>query len=153
MVRLLAVIVLLIPGIAAAYGIKMMRDSLFAIPIEFLNTSAFQFIFASGLLVIGVGFLWTLKTRTSHRSAGMTVTNILLGLIAFGFGGLVFYDWIRKVPTTFLTNMTFQFIFGFVLMVLGVGFFGGFLLRRDQRKGRVQDRFQLPSEAHEKKDN
>ncbi|MFD0943625.1 DUF2627 domain-containing protein [Savagea faecisuis] len=87
MARLLAVIVLLIPGIAAAYGIKMMRDSLFGIPVAFM------------------------------------------------------------------TNMTFQFIFGFVLMVLGVGFFGGFLLRRDQRKGRVQERFQLPPEAEQKKDD
>ena len=77
--RLAALIVLLIPGFAAAYGIKLMRDSIFSIPVA----------------------------------------------------------WIP--------NMTIQFIIGFVLMTLGIGFFGGFLLRRDQRKGRVQDKFQRPN--------
>ncbi|MUV07311.1 DUF2627 family protein [Planococcaceae bacterium Storch 2/2-2] len=76
--RLAALIVLLIPGFAAAYGIKLMRDSIFSIPVA----------------------------------------------------------WIP--------NMTLQFILGFVLMTLGIGFFGGFLLRRDQRKGRVQEKFQRP---------
>lgn len=75
MVRLLAFVVLLIPGIAAAGGIKLMRDSLF------------------GVLFSPFPFVWL------------------------------------------------QFIVGFLLFAIGIGFFAGFLLRRDRRKGRVQEKF------------
>lgn len=75
MVRILAFVVLLIPGIAAAGGIKLMRDSLF------------------GVLFSPFPFVWL------------------------------------------------QFIVGFLLFAGGIGFFAGFLLRRDRRKGRVQEKF------------
>ncbi len=75
MARLAAFIVLLIPGFAAAGGIKLMRDSLF------------------GVLFNPFPFIWL------------------------------------------------QFIIGFLLFALGLGFFAGFLLRRDRRKGRVQTKF------------
>lgn len=69
MARLLAFLVLLIPGIIAGYGIKLMRDTFYGIgPIEI--------------------------------------------------------SWL-------------QFIIGFVLMVLGVGFIAGFILYRDRKKGKI----------------
>lgn len=34
-----------------------------------------------------------------------------------------------------------QFIVGLLMFGAGLAFFAGFLLRRDRRKGRVQDRF------------
>lgn len=74
--RLLAFIVLLIPGILAAYGIKLMRDTLF------------------NKLLEPFPFLWL------------------------------------------------QFVFGILFVVLGIGFFAGFLLNRDRKRGRVQKRFQ-----------
>ncbi|HSI65994.1 MAG TPA: DUF2627 domain-containing protein [Planococcus sp. (in: firmicutes)] len=74
--RLLAFIVLLIPGILAAYGIKMMRDTLF------------------NHLLAPYPALWV------------------------------------------------QFTLGTLFVVLGIGFFAGFLLHRDRKKGKVQKRFQ-----------
>ena len=75
MARLIAFIVLLIPGIGAALGIKLMRDSLF------------------GHLFSPFPFIWM------------------------------------------------QFLGGFILFAAGLGFFAGFLLRRDRRKNRVSDKF------------
>ncbi len=74
--RLVAFIILLIPGIMAAYGIKLMRDTLF---------------------------------------------NKLL----------------EPYPALWL-----QFTLGTVFVVLGIGFFAGFLLNRDRKKGTVSKRFQ-----------
>lgn len=72
MARMAAFIVLLIPGLMAAGGIKLMRDSLY---------------------------------------------------------GIVFtYSWL-------------QFLIGFIMFALGLGFFAGFLLHRDRKKGRVQEKF------------
>lgn len=75
MARLAAFIVLLIPGIFAAGGIKFMRDALY-------------------------------------------------GIVFFPF----MQSWI-------------QFIAGLIMFILGIGFFAGFLLRRDRKNGRVQGRF------------
>ncbi len=75
MARLAAFIVLLIPGLFAAGGIKLMRDSIF------------------GVLFNPFPFIWL------------------------------------------------QFFVGFFFFVAGLGFFAGFLLRRDRRKGNVQERF------------
>lgn len=77
MARLAAFIVLLIPGLIAAGGIKLMRDSLFG---ELFNPFP--------------------------------------------------YIWL-------------QFLIGFLMFAAGLGFFAGFLLRRDRRAGRVQERFKL----------
>ncbi|MCM3611225.1 DUF2627 domain-containing protein [Planococcus sp. MERTA32b] len=74
--RLIAFIILLIPGIMAAYGIKLMRDSVF---------------------------------------------NKLL----------------EPFPVLWL-----QFSLGLIFTVLGIGFFAGFLLNRDRKKGTVSKRFQ-----------
>lgn len=75
MARLAAFIVLLIPGLFAAGGIKFMRDALY-------------------------------------------------GIVFFPF----MQSWI-------------QFIVGLLMFLLGLGFFAGFLLRRDRKNGRVQERF------------
>ena len=75
MARLAAFIVLLIPGLLAAGGIKFMRDSLY---------------------------------------------------------GIVFFPFIQS---------WIQFIVGLIMFTLGLGFFAGFLLHRDRKKGRVQERF------------
>ncbi|QHJ71442.1 MULTISPECIES: DUF2627 domain-containing protein [Planococcaceae] len=74
--RLIAFIILLIPGIMAAYGIKLMRDSVF---------------------------------------------NKLL----------------EPYPVLWL-----QFSLGLLFTILGIGFFAGFLLNRDRKKGTVSKRFQ-----------
>lgn len=34
-----------------------------------------------------------------------------------------------------------QFLVGLIMFILGLGFFAGFLLHRDRKKGRVQERF------------
>lgn len=72
MARMAAFVVLIIPGLAAALGIKLMRDSLF------------------GVLFNPFPYIWL------------------------------------------------QFVAGFILIVIGIGFFAGFFFRRDQRKGRIQ---------------
>ena len=75
MARLAAFIVLIIPGVIAAGGIKFMRDSLY---------------------------------------------------------GIVFFPF----PASWL-----QFIVGLLMFGAGLAFFAGFLLRRDRKNGRVQERF------------
>lgn len=74
--RLIAFIILLIPGIMAAYGIKLMRDSVF---------------------------------------------NKLL----------------EPYPVLWL-----QFSLGLLFTILSLGFFAGFLLNRDRKRGTVSKRFQ-----------
>ncbi|MFC4712024.1 DUF2627 domain-containing protein [Planococcus dechangensis] len=74
--RLIAFIILLIPGIMAAYGIKLMRDTLF---------------------------------------------NKLL----------------EPYPALWM-----QFTLGMFFTVISIGFFAGFLLNRDRKKGNVSERFQ-----------
>ncbi|MFC4324044.1 DUF2627 domain-containing protein [Litchfieldia salsa] len=76
MQRIIALIIMLIPGIIAALGIKMMRDMLF---------------------------------------------NILHA----------------PIPNLFL-----QFLIGFLFFVIGLGFIAGFVLHRDRKRNKVQQRFQ-----------
>lgn len=87
MARLAAFIVLLIPGLFAAGGIKLMRDAIFALPM---------FVADEG----------------ERASAAAPFLPFWL-----------------------------QFLIGLVMLVLGIGFFAGFLLHRDRKKGRVQKRF------------
>ncbi|WP_080845241.1 DUF2627 domain-containing protein [Cytobacillus gottheilii] len=57
MIRIIALIVLLIPGALAAYGIKLMRDMVFGIlqsPFPYLWM---QFIAGLILFVLGLGFV------------------------------------------------------------------------------------------------
>lgn len=56
MARLAALIVLLIPGILAAFGIKLMRDTFFGLQILPIGGLAFQFISGIIFTVLGLGF-------------------------------------------------------------------------------------------------
>ncbi|MDO6847146.1 DUF2627 domain-containing protein [Priestia megaterium] len=76
MVRIIALLILLIPGILAGYGIKLMRDMIF-------------------------------------------------GILQSPF------------PSLFL-----QFSVGFLLFLIGLGFVAGFILHRDRKRNKVQNRFQ-----------
>ncbi|MBS4176399.1 DUF2627 domain-containing protein [Lederbergia citrea] len=73
--RIIALILLLIPGILAGYGIKLMRDMLF------------------GVLQSPFPILWM------------------------------------------------QFMAGFLFFILGLGFIAGFILHRDRKRNKVQERF------------
>ncbi|MDG5470747.1 DUF2627 domain-containing protein [Jeotgalibacillus sp. ET6] len=75
MSRIIALIILLIPGVIAAYGIKLMRDMFFGVQASWLPA------------------LWL------------------------------------------------QFTVGFVMFAAGLSFIGGFLLHRDRRNNKVQERF------------
>ena len=87
MARFLAFIVLLIPGLIAAGGIKIMRDSLFGLDIFSAD-------------------------QTDQANAAAPLLPIWL-----------------------------QFIIGLLMLIAGLWFFAGFLLRRDRKNGRVQERF------------
>ena len=54
--RLLALIVLLIPGILAAFGIKLMRDTFFGDQILPFGGLALQFICGIIFTILGLGF-------------------------------------------------------------------------------------------------
>ncbi|MHA6259542.1 DUF2627 domain-containing protein [Sporosarcina sp. CAU 1771] len=84
MARLAAFIVLLIPGVIAAGGIKIMRDSLFGLPM--------------------------------FSSDEVNSTAPILPI------------WL-------------QFLIGLIMCIAGLAFFAGFLLNRDRKNGRVQQRF------------
>lgn len=62
MARIIAVILLFLPGVIGAYGIKLMRDALFSEVYSFLFNEVVQFIigfimFVGGLAFIG-GFIY-----------------------------------------------------------------------------------------------
>jgi len=57
MARILALIVLLIPGIFAAYGIKLMRDTLFFKLLSPFPSLWLQFLIGLLLFIAGLGFI------------------------------------------------------------------------------------------------
>lgn len=59
MVRIIALLVLVIPGAFAAFGIKLMRDMLFGVTIGPFTSSLLWLQFLVGLLLflIGLGFV------------------------------------------------------------------------------------------------
>jgi len=57
MIRLIAVLMLFIPGVAAAFGIKLMRDSLFEEYFSIFFNTGIQFIVGLILFIIGTGFI------------------------------------------------------------------------------------------------
>lgn len=59
MVRIVALLVLVIPGAFAAFGIKLMRDMLFGITIGPFTSSLLwlQFLFGLLLFLVGLGFV------------------------------------------------------------------------------------------------
>lgn len=57
MIRIIALLVLLIPGAFAAYGIKLMRDMVFGIVQPPFTSLFFQFIAGLLLFLLGLGFV------------------------------------------------------------------------------------------------
>ena len=57
MIRIIAVLILLIPGIFSAFGIKLMRDALFSEVFPILFNAGIQFIVGFILFVAGVAFI------------------------------------------------------------------------------------------------
>lgn len=57
MIRIIAVIILFIPGIIGAYGIKLMRDALFSEVYLFLYNETIQFIIGLIMFIGGFSFI------------------------------------------------------------------------------------------------
>lgn len=57
MIRIIAATLLLIPGVLAAFGIKLMRDTLFDDFYPILLTKSIQFIVGLLLFIGGIAFL------------------------------------------------------------------------------------------------
>jgi len=57
MMRLIAVLVLIIPGIIAAFGIKLMRDTMFADYYPILINNGIQFFVGFILFALGTAFI------------------------------------------------------------------------------------------------
>ena len=57
MIRILALLILLIPGFLAAYGIKLMRDMLFGILLSPFPYLWLQFLIGLFLFVAGLSFV------------------------------------------------------------------------------------------------
>lgn len=57
MIRLIALLLLFIPGVIGAYGIKLMRDAVFGNIAAFLINPTFQFIVGLILFVGGIVFI------------------------------------------------------------------------------------------------
>lgn len=57
MQRIIALLILVIPGLIAGYGIKLMRDIFFKILHEPFPSLFIQFLSGLVLLVLGVGFI------------------------------------------------------------------------------------------------
>jgi len=57
MVRFIAVLVLFIPGIIGAFGIKLMRDALFSEVYQLLFNETIQFIIGFIMFIIGFSFV------------------------------------------------------------------------------------------------
>jgi hypothetical protein len=57
MIRIFALLILLIPGFLAAYGIKLMRDMLFGILLSPFPYLGLQFLIGLFLFVAGLSFV------------------------------------------------------------------------------------------------
>lgn len=57
MQKIIALIILVIPGLGAAYGIKLMRDSVFSIVNPPFEIVALQFIVGLILTILGIWFI------------------------------------------------------------------------------------------------
>ncbi len=57
MARMIALIILLIPGVIAAYGIKLMRDMFFGLQVSWLPSLALQIFLGLIMFVAGLSFI------------------------------------------------------------------------------------------------
>lgn len=76
MARLIALVILLIPGVLAAYGIKLLRDSFFGIVAPVFMNVMLQFLAGIVFIVIGIGFIGGfLYHRDQKRNKTVNRTN------------------------------------------------------------------------------
>ncbi len=71
---------------------------------------------------------------------------LIPGLMAAG-GIKLIRDTIFGILIGPIPFLGLQFILGIILLVLGLGFFAGFLLHRDRKNGKVQPRFANKKES------
>ncbi|KIL49034.1 hypothetical protein KP77_22450 [Jeotgalibacillus alimentarius] len=57
MARIIALIILLIPGVIAAYGIKLMRDMFFGLQASWIPSLALQFLLGLLMFLAGLSFI------------------------------------------------------------------------------------------------
>lgn len=57
MLKIIALIILVVPGIIAGIGIKLMRDSIFGIVIDPFTYTALQFIVGLIMTIFGIWFI------------------------------------------------------------------------------------------------
>jgi hypothetical protein len=65
---------------------------------------------------------------------------LLPGLLA-GYGIKLMRDMLFGVLQSPFPYLWVQFLAGFLFFVIGLGFIGGFILHRDRKRNKVQDRF------------
>jgi hypothetical protein len=70
--RVFALLMLLIPGIFAVVGVKLMRDAFFGIIFPFLFHSSIQFVLGIILFVMG---LWFIGGFILHRDKKRNLTK------------------------------------------------------------------------------
>jgi uncharacterized membrane protein len=57
MIRIIALIILVIPGVIAAYGVKLMRDMAFGLLLSPIPTLWLQFLIGLIMVIFGIGFI------------------------------------------------------------------------------------------------
>lgn len=75
MARLLAVIVLFVPGVFAAFGIKLMRDALFLQIYPLLFNASIQFIVGLVLFLAGLAFIGGFVVHRDRKKNLVTRKN------------------------------------------------------------------------------
>ncbi|MFD1707045.1 DUF2627 domain-containing protein [Siminovitchia sediminis] len=68
------------------------------------------------------------------------VLLVLPGLLA-GYGIKLMRDMLFGILQPPLPYLWLQFLLGLIFFILGLGFIGGFILHRDRKRNKVQDRF------------
>jgi len=69
---------------------------------------------------------------------------IIPGVIA-AYGIKLMRDMFFGIQTSWLPALWLQFVLGFMMFAIGIGFIGGFLLHRDRKNNKVQERFKRKS--------
>lgn len=66
---------------------------------------------------------------------------VVPGVIA-GYGIKLMRDTLFQILHHPFANLWLQFLFGFIICLLGVGFIGGYILHRERKNNRAAPRFQ-----------
>jgi putative copper export protein len=67
MIRIIALIIMIIPGALAAYGVKLMRDMVFGILQPPFSTYWLQFLIGLFLFLAGLGFIAGFVLRRDRK--------------------------------------------------------------------------------------